>query len=269
MSLKKEIDLENIIFYTQKIESFFEKKGIPVPTEIKLELEKICALCKKNIELSKKNNEIIDVGKSIVNVQEAEQKRISRELHDGPAQSIANILFYIQMYEKEKKNNPRKADSHFNKIKQLGEECLTFLRHFIRELRPMSLDDLGLIPALKRYIDRFSNENNIFIEFEYDEPDLNLTNEKKTNLFRVFQEALNNVKKHSEADKIFIKIKVLNKSLEFTIEDNGKGFSTSQKKEGHFGIVGMKERIELLGGRLSIESDSQKGCCINGKLPIG
>jgi len=269
MSAKCKKDFTCIQEYSLNILDFFRKKGLPVPDEINIEIEKISRLCNENIKAINDENERVYIGKSIMNVQESEQKRISRELHDGPAQHIANLLFHLQMYEKYKDCNPEKADLQLKKIKKLGEECLAFLRYFIRELRPMSLDDLGLIPALKRYTERFSEENGIMVELKYDVLDLCLSNEIKSNFFRVFQEALQNIKKHSNAKNVNITIKALNNMLHFSIRDNGKGFDISKKIDGHFGIIGMKERIELLGGSISIFSKPENGCIIEGKLPIG
>lgn len=214
------------------------------------------------------------MGIKIIKAQEEERQRVAREIHDGPAQSMSNIVLKAEICERLVDSEPIKAKEELKNLKSIVRETLQDVRKIIYNLRPMSLDDLGLIPTLQRYILTFQEESKTAVNFktrgvcEDIRPIISLT------VFRLVQEAINNIKKHAKAGKVSINLEFLEKELNLNILDDGKGFDTVElntRREdvnSGFGLYSMRERVELLKGKFEVNSTIGKGTKLSITVPL-
>lgn len=220
-------------------------------------------------------NELIEDAKEkhefslkIIQAQEEERRRISREIHDGPAQMLANILLRSEIVERATRNGEIvHALDEIKSVRQMVRSSLYEVRHIIYDLRPMALDDLGLLPTISRYIATIKEYHKIEIEFTPIGKNKRLTQEYEIAFFRLLQESIQNAVKHAEATLIKVRLEIGKKALIMVIQDNGKGFNPSLKREKSFGLIGMKERVEMLNGELTIDSGKGKGTKIYIQVP--
>jgi len=198
------------------------------------------------------------LGLSVIMAQEEERKRVAREIHDGPAQSLANIVMRAEFCLKLMEKNPALLRDELHSLMDLVRMSLQDVRKIIFDLRPMSLDDLGLVPALKRYVKQYIKDYGIFVEITIMGKEYDLSSSLIIAIFRVIQESMTNVRKYAEATEVVIKIEYLPNKINVVVRDNGKGFQvekvTKEKNNKAFGIVGMRERIQLLRGKFEIKS---------------
>lgn len=207
-------------------------------------------------------------GLQIIEAQEEERRKITREIHDGPAQSLANILLRSEIIERVyRQGDVTKALEEMRSIKEMVRSSLYEVRRIIYDLRPMALDDLGLIPTIKKYISTISEYNKIKIDFTLLGQERRLDPKYEVAFFRLMQEGLQNAIKHADATTIQVKLEVRCDLLTLIIKDNGKGFETTNKKDQSFGLVGMKERVENLEGEMLIHSKIGKGTTISIQVP--
>ncbi|WP_350344112.1 histidine kinase [Proteinivorax tanatarense] len=211
-----------------------------------------------------------NVGYKIIEAQEIERKRLARDIHDGPAQSLANLTLGAEIWEHEVNRNHTKTKECFDNIKSESRKILTEIRRIIYQLRPMTLDDLGLVPTINRFCEDFNEQNKVQLEFvSFGERKIEKNIE--VTLYRIVQEAVQNMLKHSEATRGIIKLDLSNK-VTLLIRDNGKGFCPENVlgdlKAEKFGLLGMKERVNLLGGEFEIKSSPGKGTSINVVIDI-
>jgi len=207
----------------------------------------------------------------IIESKEEERKRISRELHDGPAQILANIILNLDILERELREKAQiEYQDEVERIKDLSKVALKEIRQIIFELRPFPLNEEPFIQGLKNYLDiqkRFVPNVNILYEF-YNSEHIRLPKDDGMNLFRVIQESIHNALKHAEADEIYIRLEKQDDSLIVTIQDNGIGIQNREWDNDSFGILGMKERIDLLKGELKIESNQGSGTVVSIKIHL-
>lgn len=209
------------------------------------------------------------MGLRIIQAQEEERKRVAREIHDGPAQSMANVVLRTELVEKVFIHEGiEKAREELNEIKGMIRESLTDVRRIIFNLRPMALDDLGLAPTLKRYIEELSKKNHTDFEFKTFGKENRLPPAMEVALFRLVQESLNNVIKHAKATDVQLKLEFQRDRIFLIVSDNGIGFDMKQKTREGFGILGMKERIKLLEGQIVIQSALGKGTKLFLSIPL-
>lgn len=214
------------------------------------------------------------MGLNIIKAQEEERQRVAREIHDGPAQSMSNIVLKAEICERLVDSEPVKAKEELRNLKSVVRETLQDVRKIIYNLRPMSLDDLGLIPTLQRYIHTFEEESKIAVSFKTKgvykdlKPTISLT------IFRIVQEAINNIKKHAQAYNVSVDLEFLKKELRLKVVDDGKGFSIEDlntRKDNinsGFGLYSMRERVELLNGKFEIDSTIGEGTRLNITVPL-
>lgn len=211
-----------------------------------------------------------DFGLRIIEAQEEERKRLSREIHDGPAQMLANVIMRSDIVDKVYRDQgPEEAISEINSFKKMVRAALYEVRRIIYDLRPMALDDLGLVPTLRKYlqtIEEYHNHSKInFVNIGLDE---RLPTKYEVALFRLIQESVQNALKHANACEIKVRLEMTNSAINVLIKDNGTGFDMNQKKPESFGIIGMKERVELLDGKMEIDSKIGKGTTISVQVPL-
>ena len=216
-----------------------------------------------------------DFGLRIIEAQEEERKRVSREIHDGPAQMLANVMMRSELIERIYRE--RGAEEGFKEIRNLRQNvrnALYEVRRIIYDLRPMALDDLGLIPTLKKYtntIEEYNGKTKITFQSVGCLEDQRLSSRFEVALFRLAQEAITNALKHAEASEITVKVEAAETICTMVIKDNGKGFDLKEynrkKDKKSFGLIGMKERIELLEGKITIDSKIGLGTFIMIQVP--
>lgn len=214
------------------------------------------------------------LGIRIMEAQEEERHRLARDIHDGPAQSIANIILKAELCERLIERDKAKASNELNNLKAIARGTLKEVRKTIYDLRPMSLEDLGLIPTLERYIEIFQEDSNIYVGLKTYGTFTNLESVFHIAVFRIIQEALNNVRKHSKASSTSIIIEKSHTKLNLIITDNGIGFDIENYRkelnpmEGGFGLMNIKERVELLNGKMNITSSQSTGTKLNISIPL-
>lgn len=214
------------------------------------------------------------MGIKVLKAQEEERQRIARDIHDGPAQLMANLVIKAEICEKLIDRDVDKAKFELSQLKSIGRECLKDVRKIIYDLRPMSLDDLGLVPTIQRFILNFEEETHINVSFSVIAKKEVINSTVQLSLFRIIQEALNNVRKHAQASAVVIKLEIINKTIHILILDDGVGFNVetkmkSCKEESGFGLLAMRERVELLKGCIEIDSNLGTGTRIKISIPVG
>lgn len=235
-------------------------------------LEDITERKKTERELKKKSKELAYLSRQIIKVQEEERKRISRELHDEVGQALAAVGVNLETLKGSLPADSTLLRKKLIQTKSLVNEITESVRRISHDLRPVILDDLGLISALRWYADRFSKISNINVELQTTMAVERLSSESKTVLYRAVQEALTNVLRHSKADKVKIQLKSNDKFVELYVEDNGVGFRVrgvldTEKRNGGLGLLGMRERVKLVGGTLNIMSSPGKGTKLLVRVP--
>ena len=210
------------------------------------------------------------IGMKIIKAQEEERRRIARDIHDGPAQNIASLVIKTEIVEKLLKRGNIHIEDELKDIKTQLRAVLKEIRGIMYDLRPISLDEVGLIPTIERMAADMSYEKNIAIEIKKisDYPIFNSLN--KLIVYRIVQESLNNIIKHSGAKNVVIRMDVRKDSINGSVSDDGKGFdadSLMEAKDKSFGLSSMKERAEIAHGSITIKSVVGKGTKIMFSIP--
>ncbi|MHB8135705.1 MAG: MASE1 domain-containing protein [Anaerolineaceae bacterium] len=199
----------------------------------------------------------------LMELQETEKLNLSRELHDESGQIISAMMVQLGLLEREA-NNPEMIRQTAQELKRIASEVLSNLHEMAVRLRPASLDHLGLVTALKQYISDFSRQHSLDVQFET----IGITEKRQsldieTAIFRIVQESLTNVLLHAHASRVDVLLSQRKNILSVIIEDNGVGFIPENvATHNHLGLFGMRERVEMLGGKFSIESNIGKGTTI-------
>jgi signal transduction histidine kinase len=202
----------------------------------------------------------------VVAAQELERKRLARELHDETGQALTSVLLGLKALEDAETRE--KATEAAGELRALIVQTLQNVRRLAVELRPKALDDFGLVPALERLTDTFAQQSRIEVELEAPIAEDRLPTEIETALYRIVQEALTNVAKHSGAQHVSVFLTRKNSSITAVIEDDGRGFEAGGTDGAGLGLVGMKERLGLLNGRFQIESTEGAGTTIVAEVPL-
>ncbi|NCF85995.1 MAG: hypothetical protein GWQ08_10765 [Verrucomicrobiaceae bacterium] len=212
-------------------------------------LEKSCVLQEELRQLSRR----------LLSVQEEERKRISRELHDLVSKTLAGINLQLAMLKTKAVSDAEEFHQKIELTQRLIEESVDSVHRFARDLRPTVLDDLGLIPALKSYLKGFMKDTGIRVSLTAFRGVEKLSNVNRTVLYRVVQEALNNVAQHAKASHAEVRILKLQETVCMEIHDNGKGFQVDDdaifgERSKRLGLLGMRERVEMVEGKFRVAS---------------
>lgn len=204
----------------------------------------------------------------MIEAQEAERKRLSRQMHDGPAQAMSNFILQTEIAMRLFDLDQEKARSELENLKISASTTFKKVRDFIFELRPMMLDDLGLVPTLKRYIDGFKEQNNLDARLLITGKERRVAGYEEVMIFRATQELLTNALKYSGANVVKVQLDMGDPELKVTVEDDGKGFPTDRLEEGTgMGLKVIRDRVELLGGRMEVESSVGQGTRVQIQVP--
>jgi signal transduction histidine kinase len=212
------------------------------------------------------------LSRQILSAQEDERKRISRELHDVIAQTLTGINIRLATLKKEAALNTKGLARNIARTQRLVEKSVDIVHQFARELRPAVLDDLGLIPALHSFVKLFSKRTHIHVQLTAFAGVEQLDIDKRTVLYRIAQEALNNVSRHAKAGRVEVGIQKLDDSVGMKIKDNGKSFNLERvlnaKGRKRLGLLGMRERVQMVGGSFRVESSPGNGTTIEVEIPF-
>jgi len=209
----------------------------------------------------------------ILQAQEEERLRISRDLHDEIAQTLVGINVHLATLTREAAGGPVGLRQKIARTQQMVERSVEKVHQFARELRPALLDDLGLIPALHAFMKSFTKRTGVRANLTAFAAVERLDAAKRTVLFRVAQEALTNVARHAQASRVEVIIQKLPDGICMKIKDDGKSFQVDRLMHGnggkHLGLLGMRERLEMIGGSFEVESAPGHGTTITAKIPSG
>lgn len=230
-------------------------------------------LQKELVEMSRKvqaaQEGLRDYIGAITSAQEEERLRLARELHDDTIQALIALKQRMQLAQKSIKEQPGRQS--LTELETLAEQTIENLRRLTRALRPIYLEDLGLVTALEMLAREMSQNNHLVVNFQKTGQERRLSSEVELSLYRIAQEALNNVVKHSKATHADLKIVFETAEIKIVVSDNGSGFRvpkspTELAPSGHFGLLGVYERADLIGARLEIESALGKGARLTVRL---
>jgi len=212
------------------------------------------------------------LSRQLILAQEEERKRISRELHDEIVQTLVGINVHLASLKVKARLNIKDLLKKISQTQRLVENSVNTVHRFARELRPTVLDDLGLIPALEAFIKDFSKRTTIHVRFTAFAGVEQLNSTKRTVIYRVVQSALSNVDKHAHASEVKVSMRKLQDVIRLEIHDNGKSFEIERvlyaKRHKRLGLLGSRERVEMVGGRFGIESAPQDGTTISAEIPM-
>jgi signal transduction histidine kinase len=203
------------------------------------------------------------------NIREEERAGIAREIHDVLGQQLTVMKMDVSWLNRKIETEDPGIKSRIGNMLQSLNEIVKTIRRISSELRPSILDDLGLVPAMEWHLKEFENRSGIRSTLHTDTITHNLNNAAKTALFRILQESLTNVAKHSQATEIVIRLEENADDVKLTIEDNGAGFEPENIKEKRtLGLLGMNERASMIGGRYEIQSSPGKGTVVRVSIPV-
>ena len=202
----------------------------------------------------------------VVEGQELERRRLARELHDETGQALTSILLGLKALEERPEDPASRAATQ--ELRELVVSTLQDVRRLAVELRPSALDDFGLVAALERLAASFAEQTGISVDFQTALADERLPEEVETALYRIVQESLTNVVKHAQARRVSILLARKDGAVKAVVEDDGQGFDPAEQTDGGYGLMGMRERLALLGGRLEVESGRDGGTTIAAEVPV-
>jgi PAS domain S-box-containing protein len=209
----------------------------------------------------------------VTRAQEDERLRISRELHDETAQMLAGLSRDLASISADESGLPQALTERLQNLRVVADSTLEEVRRFSQDLRPSILDDLGLVPALEWLLSNLEKQHQINTNMSISGSQRRLAPEKELIIFRIAQEAISNVRRHSEASTVNMSIDIDDAALTLFINDDGRGFNIPQRaselvQSGRLGIVGMRERARLVGGTLIVQSEPGKGTNVTLRVPV-
>ena len=193
--------------------------------------------------------------------QEEERRRIARDLHDDTVQSLIAIGQRLELARDMVDDDPAEAVNQLRDLRRMVTHTTDNVREFSRNLRPAALEDLGLVAALQHLVNNLSQKSGVAVAFGIEGSAEGLSPDMEVAIYRIVQEALTNVRKHAGATQVQLEARFLPEMVQITIRDNGVGFAVPEEmaelaSQGHFGLMGLKERAQLFGGQVTIESNN-------------
>lgn len=203
---------------------------------------------------------VFDEMDATIRLLEEERRRFARDLHDGPAQGLTNISMRLDIIPRLLQTNPEMAVAELNRVNSRVVSVINEIRRLIYDLRPVAIDEVGLLSATREMVDSFDRDTKTSFQLEIAADVIcNIAPAKQVAIYRLIQEILNNMNKHAEATLITVAFTRAGEDMVITVQDNGKGFDPAVIPEGHYGMLGMRERAEFLGGRLEVNSAPGSG----------
>jgi two-component system sensor histidine kinase DegS len=204
----------------------------------------------------------------LINAQESERQRLSRQMHDGPAQALSNFILQTEIAARLFEMDPTRAKEELANLKLAAMSTFQKVRNFIFELRPMMLDDLGLIPTIRKYSETFKDQSGLTISLAITGTESRLEPYLEVMIFRALQELLGNSARHAQATEVKVLVNNDDAFFKLSVEDNGKGFDVRElDKSECLGLHLIKERAELLAGSMIIDTKPGQGARITIEIP--
>jgi signal transduction histidine kinase len=220
------------------------------------------------------NERLRGLSRELITSQEVERTHIAEELHEGLGQALTEISVDLGIIERDLRTETvRDSGQRLSEVREMAHELDERISELAYDLRPSMLDHLGLLPTLRWFADRFSKRADVEIELDVIGFEERVPLEIETALYRVIQEVLTNVARHALATEVRLRLEQHSKAVTVTIEDDGRGFDVeelqaTESPRKSLGLVGMNERISLLGGRLDIHSEPGDGARIEIEIPL-
>ena len=208
----------------------------------------------------------------IIEAQESERKRLARQMHDGPAQSLTNLILQAEIVEKSFGLGAEQTRTELTNLKQAVNAAFEKTMDFVFELSPMMLDDLGAVPTVRRYVEDFQEKSGLSVAFGVVGEEHRMAPYVEVTIFRVIQALLHNVWQHAHASHVQVTLNLQGSAVGITVEDDGSGFDVdeelaSAKEKRSLGIATIKQRLEMLGGTVLFESSLGRGTKVTMKIP--
>jgi signal transduction histidine kinase len=226
--------------------------------------ESLAARAATAVDLSERVSR--DAVRRVVEAQELERTRLARELHDQTGQALTSILLGLKSLEERVETDEGRAAAA--ELRELVVSTLQEVRRLAVELRPAALDDFGLVAALERLRDTVTEQSGVAVDVQSRLEVERLPAATETALYRIVQEALTNVVKHAVATRVTVRLSQGEKAVTLVVQDDGKGFEEASARDGGLGLIGMRERVALLGGRFTIESSEGAGTMLKAEVPL-
>lgn len=267
--MKKQLEIDSIIKKLELFENRIQKNNelVSKADELLSRIEIMSDYMKLDSSI---DSESEDLFTKWILFQENEKNRIARDIHDGPAQTIASLVIRSDIIRKLiEKDSPN--TTIYKEIEQLKfqlRSVIKEIRKIMYDLRPTSLDELGFSSSIHGLISKTEEDCNIKFSVSIDEESEIKNSNLKIICFRIIQESLNNIIKHSKAEKAYIYVKITTDYIDMIVQDNGVGFDTTKiNSADSFGLSSLKERVALVNGNVNIDSKFSKGTAINVKIP--
>jgi two-component system sensor histidine kinase DegS len=213
-------------------------------------------------------SDTVETVEMMVQAQEAERQRLARQMHDGPAQALSNFILQTEIAMRLFDLDTEKARDELNNLKMSATKTFQKVRDFIFDLRPMMLDDLGLMPTLKRYIEAYKDQPSMDVRLSITGTERRLESYLEVMVFRAIQELLTNAIRHSQATQVKVQVDMAENNVRVTVDDNGKGFDVETLDEkSNLGLKVIRDRVEMLGGYMEVDSVSGQGTRVTFQLP--
>ncbi len=263
-----EIERQKHLAHAQKDKVEAQAQALVAQRQTQIQTEKL------NVELQEREAMLGELLHQVVSAQEGERRRIARELHDGAGQILTGLGLGLAAADESTRVNPELASQQLSELKKLNAQALQELHNVIGDLRPSVLDNLGLVPALNAQVRDFESRTGVEADFVVDGKRTRVRADLETIVFRIGQEALTNVAKHAAAESVHVRLRFRSNSLKLSIEDDGRGFDPDDVLYGDgshrsaWGLLGIQERVALVGGLCSISSEPHKGTQIEATIPL-
>jgi two-component system sensor histidine kinase DegS len=211
----------------------------------------------------------------IIQAQEEERQRLARQMHDGPAQSLTNFILQAEICQRLFDRNPARAAEELDNLKNVAAITFQKVRDFIFDLRPMMLDDLGVMPTVRRYVDSFREKNDIEVKLDILGEERRLQTHREVMIFRGIQELMGQARDYANASAINIRLDITGNAVKILVDDNGRGFDAEAAFSGEETIhaprvqslITLREKFELVRGSVRIESSEGSGTSVRLELP--
>jgi two-component system, NarL family, sensor histidine kinase DegS len=212
----------------------------------------------------------------IVQAEEVERQRLARQMHDGPAQSLTNFILQAEICQRLFDRNPERAAEELNNLKTQASSTFQKVRDFIFDLRPMMLDDLGVVPTVRRFVDSFKEKNDIETSLELHGDERRLPSHLEVMIFRGVQELMGHARDYASAARLTVRLDIQNDRVKINVEDNGRGFNADAIFSGEDvhsdpraqDLITLKEKFELVGGSMAVNSSETEGTSVRLELPV-
>jgi two-component system sensor histidine kinase DegS len=213
-----------------------------------------------------------NVAMRIIEAQEGERQRLARQMHDGPAQSLTNLILQAEIVERSFSLDEGQARSELTNLKDAVNATFRKTMDFIFELSPMMLDDLGAVPTLRRYVEDFQEKSGLSVTLDVSGEEHRLAPYVEVTIFRLVQELLHNVWQHAHASHVQVSLDLHGSTVGISVEDDGGGFDLDEavalaKERKTLGIVTMQQRVEMLGGTIEFDSSLGRGTKVTAQIP--